>query len=132
MTNEKRWVMRNPKTIDDWIWRLERINFMQDEILSKICIPLLDELKGEEAEWFDVKFKSIMNTCQDIMDSPYTKNHGDLTMLAHKIYYFGEDCFNKYKEKQIKTWVKSYKLINHGWSIEINGEEYFYFGKPLS
>ena len=53
--------MRNPKTIDDWIWRLERINFMQDEILSKICIPLLDELKGEEAAWFRVKFKSIMN-----------------------------------------------------------------------
>ena len=43
--------MRNPKTIDDWIWRLERINFIKDEILSKICIPLLDELKDEEAEW---------------------------------------------------------------------------------
>ena len=117
MTNEKRWVMRNPKTIDDWIWRLERINFMQDEILSKICIPLLDELKGEEAEWFDVKFKSIMNTCQDIMDSPYTKNRGSHNACTQNLL-LRRNCFNKYKENKLRPGQKL--QANQSWLVNRN------------
>ena len=78
-------------------------------------------------EWGAKNYKYVIN---NFKKNPLKFNNGNLSKLGHWIYKFGNLCFIAQKEIGISSWIEKYELVNRGWTIRINDEINYYFGKP--
>ena len=122
--------MRDPETLEAFFWRLERLEDIWETTLIEMWEPIEDELHEDDFKIFKKEIKNLNKQFRIIKKDPLSFNNGSLSKLGHWIYKFGNLCFIAQKEIGIISWIEKYELVNRGWTIRINDEINYYFGKP--
>ena len=122
--------MHEPETLEAFYWRLERLEDIWDTTLIEMWEPIEDELHEDDFKIFKKEIKNLNKQFRIIRKDPSAFNNGHLSKLGHWIYKFGNLCLIAQKEIGVSTWIEKYELVNRGWTIRINDEINYYFGKP--
>ena len=122
--------MHEPETLEAFFWRLERLEDIWETTLIEMWEPIEDELHEDDFKIFRKEIKNLNKQFRIIRKNPLKFNNGNLSKLGHWIYKFGNLCFIAQKEIGISSWIEKYELVNRGWTIRINDEINYYFGKP--